>query len=164
MKVTVTTSGALSVETRLDQFPKRLHDKLRDKFIPLTRQIQARAQSRAPYGVSPYRKGPHLRSEVESRVFADRPDRVAGYVEIWAPGQPKEYPKAATMEYGTHKARKIRERIAGSKRRIVKRVSRVVDIPAFQYLRGGLADMKSQVEATINETIGEAVTEENSSG
>lgn len=158
MKATVTTSGALSIDTRLEEMPTRLHDKLRDRFIPLTRDLQARVQARAPY-----RTG-KLRRELEQRVFADRPNRVAGYVEVWAPGQPKEYPKAATMEYGTHKARRIRERVAGSKARILKRITRVIDIPAFQYLRGGLADMQGATLAAVNEVVEETIAEENASG
>lgn len=163
--MSVITRGDREVSLRFDTFPVRAHKKIVKRVDALTEQLRVRVEAAAPY-----RTG-DLRSEITARVYTNKPDRVAGYVSVFAPGKPSEYPKAATLEYGSNKPRRIFERTSGiaarlglQKRRIVGRLSKPVRLEAFAYLRGPLAQMKPEVELSLNEAIAETAAEDSSGG
>jgi hypothetical protein len=160
--MTVVTRGEREVSARFETFPTRARAKLEERIAALTQQLQVRVQAAAPF-----RTG-KLRSEITKRDYADNPDRVAGYVSVYADGDSNEYAKAATLEYGTNKPRRAFERtgagviarLGRSKRRIVAKLSKPVRIEAFKYLREPLADMKPEIELALNEAVAQAAAEQ----
>lgn len=157
----VVTRGEREISARFDTFPSRARQKLEERITALTEQLEARVEAAAPH-----RTGA-LRSEITSRVFANQSNRVAGYVSVYAPDRPGEYPKAATLEYGSNKPRRMFERGGGiaarlglRQRRIANRVSKPARIEAFAYLRGPLDQMRPEIEAGLNEAVAEAAAEE----
>ncbi len=160
--VTVTTRGDRELALRFETFPQRAHQKLLERITRITQTLEARVEAARP--VSPGRSG-MLRSEIKDRVYGDQPDRVAGYVQVYAPGAP-EYAKAATLEYGSDKVRRVFSK-GGlvdrlSKRRLVGRMSQPAHIQEFSYLRGSLAGMQSEIQSELAAALDEAVNEANS--
>lgn len=156
----VVTRGEREISLRFETFPTRARQKIEERIVTLIEQLDARVQAAAPY-----RTGA-LRSEITERIYDNKPDRVAGYVSVFAPNRPSEYPKAATLEYGTNKPRRMFERGGGiaarlgqRQRRIVNRVSKPARIEAFAYLRGPLEEMKPEIEAALNEAVAEAAAD-----
>jgi hypothetical protein len=154
--------GFTELAARFEVIPKQLHAKIVERMQGLVDRMQARAREAAPLG-----KTGKLRASITGRVYADTSSRIAGYVSIYAPDDPKkEYPKAATWEYGTSKVRKMRaERFSEklgrmSKRRLVARITKPVIIVARRYLRGTLEDMRPEVEAEISAALAETVEED----
>src|SRR5258708_1301555 len=161
------TRGDHELALRFERFPTAAHAKLEGRMNKLVDRLQARAEAVAPQG-----KTGRLKSEIKGRGFADSPTRIAGYVEVYAPGDPKkEYPKAATLEYGTDKPREIAERAAHggllarlrrSQQRLASRVSKPVHIRAFRYLRGSIEDLRPEAEAELAAGLAEAAQESSS--
>lgn len=155
------TRGANELALRFDKFPTVAHKKLEERMGKVVEALRARAQAAAP------KKTGKLASEITGRVFADQPDRIAGYVTVFAGNDAKEYPKAATLEYGTDKPRRAFERANGgilarlgaSKRRVTARVSKPVHIRAFKYLRGSIESMRPEIEAELAAGLAEATKE-----
>jgi hypothetical protein len=157
--VNVITRGERELSLRFDTFPTRARAKLAERITVLTEQLQARIVAATPQG-----KTGRLRSEETSRILTDNPNRVAGYVQVYAPDLPTEYAKAATLEYGTNKPRKIFERTSGllgrlSRRRVVARVTRPVHIAPFRFLRQPLEEMKPEIELALDEAMAEVTAE-----
>jgi hypothetical protein len=148
--MTVVTRGDRELSLRFEQFPAAAHEKLKERITGLVDDLRARAEAAAPV------KSGALRSEITGRVFADNPQRIAGYVGIQG-SQPGDYAKAAALEYGVNKPRKIIERLGS--RRIVERLSRDVHMRAFRYLRGSIEGMRGEVEAELSAALTEAVEE-----
>jgi hypothetical protein len=158
--MTAETTGDRELALRFETFPTRARAKLVDRITSLTDTLHARVEAATPHLTG------KLQSEITSKVYADNPDRVAGYVEVYAPGAPGEYPKAATLEYGSDKPRRAFERTGGllsrlgkPRRRIAGRVSASVHIEAFRYLRGPFADLESEMYAELNAALAEAANE-----
>ena len=161
MVATVVTRGDREISARFDVFPARVHKKLEERIGALTEALRARIEA-----VTPVKTG-KLRSEITARVYAGEADRVAGYVSVFAPGDPGEYPKAATLEYGTNKPRRAFDRaskiaalLGAPRRRIVGKLSKPVRIDAFAYLRGPLDQMRPEIEAALSEAVAEAAAED----
>jgi hypothetical protein len=159
--VTVITRGDREISLRFDNFPTRAKQKIEERITLLTEQLKARVQAAAP------RRTGALQSEITARIYSNKADRVAGYVSVFAPGQPSEYPKAATLEYGSSKPRRTFEKTSGiaarlglAQRRIAGRISKPVQIEAFAYLRRPLEQMKPEIELGLNEALAEATAEE----
>lgn len=158
----VITRGDRELGLRFEKFPTQAHAKLEQRMHKLIDSLQARAEAAAPRG-----KTGRLKTEIKGRVFADSPARVAGYVEVYAPGVPGEYPKAATLEYGTDKPRKIADRARGGilgrlsrpQRKIAARVTKPVHITAMRYLRGPFEAMRGEVETELAAALAEAAQE-----
>lgn len=158
----VITRGDRELGLRFEKFPTQAHAKLEQRMHKLVDSLQARAEAIAPRGATG-----RLKTEIKGRVFADSPTRIAGYVEVYAPGVPGEYPKAATLEYGTDKPRKIADRahsgllarVTRSQRRIAARMSKPVHIAAFRYLRGASAEMRDEVGTELAAALAEAAKE-----
>lgn len=161
MPGTVTTRGGRELALRFDAFPTRAHQKIEERIRSLVDTLEQRIEAAAPY------KTGKLRSEITPKTYGEQPDRVAGYVSVFAPGAPGEYPKAATLEYGSNKVRRvfqranILQRLGGSQRRIVARVTKPARIQAFAYLRNPFEAMRPEIVTSLNEAIAEVVAEDN---
>lgn len=151
--MTIASRGEREVIQRFEEFPTRARAKLAAKISSLIQILQARIQAATPY------KSGRLRSEIDSRVYADQPTRVAGYVGVRAQVA-SEYPKAATLEYGSDA---VRKRVSETRNRLTERVSRPVHIKEYAYLRGPFAAMRDEIEAGIAEALKEAAEESNAS-
>lgn len=158
--MTVTTRGERELTLRFDTFPARAHQRLEQRIGDLVAQLDAKSQAAAPVDTG------RLRSEITEKVYGDSPDRVAGYVSVFAPGNPKEYPKAATLEYGSDKVRKIYSNSRsmldrfGRKRRIVERMTKAAHIQAYKYLRAPLETMRGEIEAALDGALADVAAEE----
>jgi len=149
--VGITTKGERELALRFDTFPQRARQKLEERITGLTDALLTRIQA-----ATPYRTG-KLRGEEASRVYDDQPERVAGYVSVTG-----EFPKAATLEYGTEKVRKrfsksLASRLGG--RRLADRVTKPAHIAAFRYLRGPFEEMRPEIEAALTEALAEVAAE-----
>jgi hypothetical protein len=145
--------GERELSERFDTFPAAARQGLADRITALTAELETRVQDAAPHLTG------RLRSEIVGRTFTDQPDRVAGYVSVYA-GQSKEYAKAATLEYGTDKPRRIFERSDGmvtrvGRHRIVERLTKPAHIAAFRYLRGPFEAMESEIAAELEGAVAE---------
>lgn len=156
--MTVTVRGERELALRFDAFPTRAHERIRQRIQALTAELEARVQA-----ATPVRTG-RLRGEITERVFSDDPERIAGYVSVFS-GDPREYPKAATLEYGTDKPRRafekrsLLDKMMGGRRRIVARLSKPAHIQAYRYLRAPLDAMRPEIEAALDEALAEAAAE-----
>lgn len=160
MTISVTVTGDRELTLRFERFPVELRSRLAAAVRELTEELYGRVLDTEPF------KTGKLRAETVERVFEDTPERLAGYVSIYAPGNADEYAKAATLEYGTDKPRKVPDRahgfmtrLNGSHRRILARFSKPVHIEAHRFLRGPLAAMRGEVEARLNAAIAQAAGE-----
>ena len=91
--MTVTTRGERELALRFETFPARARQKIESRITSLIESLQSRAEAAAP------RLTGALQSEITGRVYGE-PNRIAGYVSVYAPGVPREYAKAATLETG----------------------------------------------------------------
>jgi len=162
MTVTVTVRGDRELALLFDQFPERMRGKLRERITALVSQLEGEIEA-----VTPVKTG-RLRSEITERIYSDDPSRVAGYVSVYAASVTGEYAKAATLEYGTNKARRLTERrsliaraFGRGRRRIVASMSKPVHIAARRYLRGPFETMEPEIRAALEEAMAEAVAEGN---
>lgn len=152
--MSVITRGEREISARFDTFPQRAHAKLQERITALTTQLQERVQA-----ATPVRTG-LLKSEIKLSIYGSSDqNRVAGYVSVYAGGNNREYPKAATLEYGSNKARKLGERLNASGR-LERRISRIPHIEAFRYLRGPFEAMKPEIQAALEEAMAETIAED----
>jgi len=166
MTVTVTTRGARELALRFDHFPPQLQGKLEERIGEITTALYG-AVSAAAIGRFAHPTG-LLQSEVRRRVYGDSPDRVAGVVSVFAGGDQNEYAKAATLEYGSKRGRKVAARagsgawmrITGSSRRVYARISSPAVIAAYRYLRDPLDEARPEIVAALTEAISEVIAEE----
>lgn len=154
------SKGDRQLAQLFDVFPKAAHDKLAARMVLIVDRLTARIQSQAPF------KTGELRREIIGREFSDQPDRIAGRVEVYAPGVPGAYAKAATLEYGTDKPRRVFDRTdsliaraTGRNKRLVQRVSKPVHIRAFRYLRNPIEEMREEIDAELSAAVAEAANE-----
>ncbi|HZP88653.1 MAG TPA: hypothetical protein VFB54_17725 [Burkholderiales bacterium] len=152
--MTVVTRGDKELALRFDAFPARARDKLEARIRTLVERLEARVETAAP------RRTGALASEITSRVYGNQPDRIAGYVSVYAPGAPRAYGKAATLEYGSNKGRRIFARSSSGRRRVVERVTKPVRIRAARFLRGPLEEMRPEIEAELNDALADTAAEE----
>lgn len=156
----VVTRGEREVSLRFETFPSRLKDKLDKRIRELTEELQARVEAAAPF------KTGLLRSEIKSNTYSDSDTRVAGYVSVFAGDLKKEYAKAATLEYGTNKPRRIPDhggvfrKLGAGQKRIESHLTKPAHIEAFRYLRDPLEQMRPEIEAALAETVAEAAAED----
>lgn len=157
---TVVTRGAREVSLRFDTFPDRVKARLTARIDELTTQLQASVMAAAPF-----RNG-RLRGEITARAYNDKPDRIAGYVSVFAGSDAGEYPKAATLEYGSTKARRVFSKTEtfitrrGKVRRVVDRYTKPAMLTARRYLRDPLEEMLPEITAALEEAVAEAVAED----
>jgi hypothetical protein len=155
----VVTRGVRELSLRFEAFPQLAHDKIQERITQLTAALEARIEEAAPVLTG------LLRSEVTERIYGDSKSRIAGYVQIYAPQNPKEYAKAATLEYGTDKPRRIPDhggvfhRLGKGQKAIESRLTKPVHIQAFRYLRGPFEDMQPEIRASLEEALAEVEAE-----
>lgn len=162
--------GERVLVAKYSEIPARTKRILRRRITTLARALQGGVRAAIPVRKSPRWPSalPALTQFIVSKVYADTPGRVAGYVSVYAPSTPAEYAKAATLEYGSNRPRAVADaergvmrRLRGSSRRIKARLGKPAVIQAYRYLRGPLGDMRAEVTAALEEGIGEMVAEEN---
>lgn len=151
--------GDREVQLRLDELPQAVHDSLLRRLTSLTAELAARVEAAAPE-----RTG-KLRSEVASRVYDDRVDRIRGRVTLSG-----EFGKAAALEYGAHKRTNVAahamrldhvfaNRLAAPLTALVAAHSRLANIAATRFLRGPAASMAPEIIAELRQAIVEAAAE-----
>jgi hypothetical protein len=152
-------TGDRRVVARFGEWPKDLHDLLLARIRALTSELEARVRALAPSRTE------KLKDEIVSRIFDD-PQKIKGLVTLEGGLPGAEYAKAAALEYGAHRAarvRKYRRTITEAFGRSisptdidVSAYSRIANIEARVYLRGGLADVEadavSQLQAAIDQS------------
>lgn len=165
--MTLTTSGDREIALRFETFPDRVRQRITQRVSSLIDSLKARIKAATPYDAANH-SAIHLRDEIESRMYTDQPDRVAGYVSVYSPGDPKQYPKAATLEYGSdairrklEKSASLFDRFGRPKRRVIGRANAAAHIRAFAYLRGPFEGIKSEAETSLGEALSEATEEAN---
>lgn len=155
--MSVITRGELEISQRLQGFPPFLQGKLTERIASLTEQLWEGVES-----VVPHRTG-RLASEISSRLYS-KPQRIAGYVSVYAPGRPGEYEKAGALEYGwwaaSHPTTGVMSRLSGSNRRAKARTAGATHVSARRYLRGPLAALKPEAVAVLDEAVAEAIAEQ----
>lgn len=154
--MSVITRGMREISQRLEDFPPFLQEKLTERIGVLTEQLWEGVES-----VVPHRTG-KLAGEIASRLYS-QPQRIAGYVSVYAPGRPNEYPKAGALEYGwwaaPHPTSGVMSRLLGNNRRAKARTAGATHVAAARYLRGPLAAMKPEAVAALDEAVAEAIAE-----
>jgi hypothetical protein len=155
----VITRGDREISLRMETFPTSARKRIEERITTLTAELEARSKAAAPF------KTGALRSEIVGRVYSDSSSRIAGYVSVYAPGNSKEYPKAATLEFGTNKPRRIPDhggifrRLGKGQKSMESRLTKPARIDAFSYLRGPIEEMKPEINLALNEALAETVAE-----
>jgi hypothetical protein len=153
----VITRGEREISLRFDTFPSKLQGKLEQRIRALTEELEQRVEAATPV------KTGLLRSEIKENVYTgETSNRVAGYVSVFAGNIKNEYAKAATLEYGSNKVRKLSERLAGPSKKLERRLFKAAHIEAFRYLRGPFEAMRPEIQAALEETVAEAAAEDES--
>jgi len=149
-------TGDTRVVARFNEWPAELHDALLAKIRALTDALEGRVQALAP------ERSGKLKDEIVSRVFDD-PQKIKGLVTLEGGLTKTEYVKAAALEYGAHRGAKSRAyqrtiseafgRDISPKRINVSAYSRIANIDARIYLRGGLADVEGDAVEQLQQVI-----------
>ena len=159
MTIDVVITGDRKVAAQFDAWPAELHDALLDRIKVMTVELEARVRALAPA------KSGRLRSEIVSRLYDD-PQRIKGVVTLASDLPRAEYIRAAALEYGAP-GRRGRFKVKAYRRTIteafgrtipptrvlVDAYSRIADISARLYLRGGLAGMEAEARAELQAAI-----------
>ncbi|MDE3016330.1 MAG: hypothetical protein KGI29_05335 [Pseudomonadota bacterium] len=155
-------TGDRRIIARFGEWPKELHDSLLARIRALTDALEGRVQALAPE-----RTG-KLKSEITSRLFDD-PQKIKGMVTLDGGLSRSEYIKAAALEYGAHGGVKVRSysrtiaeafgRDISPARINVSAYSRITNIEARVYLRGGLADVEAEATAELQQVIDQSTKE-----
>ena len=154
---------------KFTEIPARTRRILRRRIRSLTVTLQGEVRGAIPVRQSPRWPSslPALGQFITSKVYADNPNRVAGYVSVYAPGTPAEYAKAATLEYGSNRSRAVQDlkhgvmrRLRGSSRRIQARMGKPAHIRAYRYLRGPFGNIRVEAISALEEGVAEMVTQE----
>jgi hypothetical protein len=151
-------TGDRQVVARFAEWPNEIHDTLLERIKKLTDELYGRVRALAP------EQSGKLKDEIVSRVFDD-PEKIKGLVTLTDKLPRSEYIKAAALEYGSHrsvKVRKYRRTISEAFGRDisptsidVSAYSRMADIEARLFLRGGLAGMEEQATAELTAAMNE---------
>ena len=142
------TRGGLELGLRFEQFPAHARALIEERIRALTAEMETGVEAATPYLTG------RLRREITARVFTDGADRIAGYVSVLGDA-PSEYPKAATLEYGTDRPRRIADhggvfhRLGRGQKAIESRLTRPVHIAARRYLRDPFEAIKAEAEAQL---------------
>ena len=159
MDIDVVITGDRRIVARFEQWPAELHDVLLERIRALTADLEARVRALAPE-----RTG-KLKSEITSHLYDD-PQRIKGVVTLDGDLPGSEYANAAALEYGAPgrggrfkvraHSRTITEafgRDIPSTRIDVGAYSRIANLDARTYLRGGLAGMEADAAADLKAVI-----------
>jgi len=163
--VRIDVTGARQAGLRFDQFPDALHDELLGEIRSLANELFARVVAATPSATG------LLRSQERVRVFDD-PSRITGYVDIEGTKGSQDFAKASALEYGAHKATKVKAhemgldhywslKLAQPETVLVQAYDRTPDIDAVSFERGPLAAMQPEVLARLNAVVEKAIAEAN---
>lgn len=152
----VIARGDRELSLRFETFPERAAARLEVRIAELIARLEARAEQVVPVG-----KG-LLRSEIRGRTYKGEQGRIAGYVSVYAPSNPKrEYAKAATLEYGSNKARRLNARATRGNRAVQARLSQPVSIRAYRFLRGPFEEMSQEIRDELEAALNEVIEDDN---
>ena len=160
-QVIVDVVGMRRVEVHFDEFPTQVHGDLKDTIETYTDILYARIEA-----ATPSRTG-ELRSQERARVFADNPNRVAGYIDIDAEKGSGAFAKAAALEYGAHNSAKVSahamrldhywsNRLAAPTTVMVGAYTRTANIVAHRFMRDPTAEMQPQITAALHAAVEKA--------
>ena len=149
-------TGDRRIVARFNEWPKELHDAFLVRIRALTSDLEGRVKALAPE-----RTG-ELKEEITSRVFDD-PKSIKGLVTLEGGLSKSEYIKAAALEYGAHGGVEVKRykrtiseafgRDISPMRIGVSAYTRIANIDAHYYLRGGQADMEDETAAALQGVI-----------
>lgn len=155
-------TGDTAIEASFAKWPEEIRASLCKRIEALTQELYARVVASAPE-----RTG-DLKNEFMFKVY-DNTDSVKGVVTLEGKLDPKEYAKAAALEYGAHRTAKVKKyrrtiseafgRSISPMRIQVKNYSRQPNIQEYAFLRGGLASMEAEAVAELNAAINEIIKE-----
>ena len=159
MSFDVVITGDRKVAAQFDAWPAELHDALLGRIRVMTLELEARVRALAPG-----RSG-KLKSEIISHVYDD-PQRIKGVVTLASDLPRSEYIRAAALEYGAP-GRRGRFKVKAYRRTIteafgrtipptriaVAPYTRIADLTARLFLRGGLAGMEAEARAELQAAI-----------
>ncbi len=163
--IRISVTGDRQVGLRFDNFPDALYEDLRSEIDALSSELFTRVQAATPSLTG------QLRSQERERLFTD-PNRITGYVDIAGGKGSQDFAKAAALEYGAHKATKVKahamgldhhwaEKLAAPEQVLVEAYVRTPNIQEFAFERGPLAQMQPEVIARLNAVVEKAVAEAN---
>ena len=159
MTINVIIAGDRKVAAKFDALPAELHDALLGRIKVMTLELEARVRALAPG-----RSG-KLKSEIVLHIYDD-PQRIKGVVTLASDLPRSEYIRAAALEYGAP-GRRGRFKVKAYRRTIteafgrtipptritVGAYSRIADITARLFLRGGIAGMEAEAKVELQAAI-----------
>lgn len=163
--VRVNITGERRVGLLFETFPDALYEDLRREINGITIELLARVEA-----ATPDRTG-KLRSQERMRLFADA-NRITGYVDVDAPKGSGAFAKAGALEYGAHRATKVRSHtmkldhhwdlaLASPETVMVDAYTRTPNIQEYAFERGSLAAMQPEIAARLNAVVEKATAEAN---
>lgn len=163
--VRVDIKGDRRVGVVFEEFPDDLYADLRTEIEALTAELLGLVEA-----ATPDRTG-RLRGQEKMRVFADK-DHIKGQVFIAGEKGSQDFAKAGALEYGAHRATKVRAhkmrldhawetRLADPITVLVGAYSRTPDIDEHRFERGPLAGMAGEIAARLNAVVEKAVARTN---
>ncbi len=155
-------TGDRRVVARFGEWPKELQGSLLARITDLTKQLESRVRDLAPSRTD------KLKDEITSRIFDD-PQKIKGLVTLESGLSGSEYAKAAALEYGAHRSTDVRKhrrtiteafgRTISPTSADVRAYSRIANIDAQVYLRGGLADVEGDAVTQLQQVIDQSSKE-----
>lgn len=162
MDIDAVITGDRRVVARFDEWPKDFHDALLARIRDLTSELQSRVRALAPSRTD------KLKDEIISRVFDD-PQKIKGLVTLEDGLSGSEYAKAGALEYGAHRATRVRKhrrtiteafgRTISPTSADIQAYSRIANIDAQIFLRGGLGDVEGDAVTQLQEVIDQSSKE-----
>jgi hypothetical protein len=163
--IKIELSGERQVGLRFDEFPTQLYTDFQKEIAALGEELLDRVEAATPELTG------RLRGEERLRVFSD-PNRITAYVDIAGEKGSQDFAKAAALEYGAHKATKVKahtmrldhvwaEKLNEPMTVLVADYSRTPDIDEVAFERGPLASMQSEAVARLNAVVARATAQAN---
>lgn len=148
-------TGDRQLAVKLDEFPKSLHDPLRQMIARAIASLAGRVRATMPV------KTGRALGEVESSV-ADKGQKIVGYV-----GVSGDFAKIGALEYGAHRATKVaahsallghvwRNRLEAPLKVMVAAYTRRPNIEAYKMFRGASEGLREQITAEIEHVVNNA--------
>jgi hypothetical protein len=165
-QISIDVSGARQVGIRFEQFPQNVYDRLVAAVQEKTDELLARVEAATPTLTG------RLRSQERARVFHDNPNRIAGYIDIAGEKGSGDFAKAAALEYGAHRATKVKphpmkldhywsDRLTAPTMVMVGAYTRTPNIAAHSFMRGPAEQMKVEILAALHGAVDTAEVEAN---
>jgi hypothetical protein len=154
----ITLTGDRQVILRFENFPQFARARLLETMQGLEVQLLAAVQSLEPKG-----KTGELRARTSGTVFND-PAQVKALVGVRVPGAKALYPRAAALNYGSHRSIVVRKHEAAMAR-LTRRMSgemspvytRMTNIHAQQFLQRGLDMVRPAAVPALRAAIEAAI-------